>query len=153
MKKIILFGLVALSLLFSVISCNHDNNNRESVINANDLPELADRFVTTYFDEATYQLIKKRSKPDADGSVYDVELTNNFEIDFDSNGKWIDIDGNHQEVPLDLIPEKIQTYVTAKYPNQLITAIDKEKTYIEIDLSNYFELVFDLQGNFIRIDN
>ncbi|WKL50535.1 PepSY-like domain-containing protein [Flavobacterium pectinovorum] len=64
----------------------------------------------------------------------------------------MDIDGNHQAIPAELIPEKINTYATANYANLFITSIDKEPTYIEVELSNNLELVFDLQGNFLRID-
>lgn len=155
MKKIILSGFIALTLLFSVTSCNSDDdddNDYETIISAKDLPQPATTFVTSYFPTATYKLIKKQNIPDSDGSVYDVLLSNNFEIDFDINGKWVDIDGNNQAIPVELIPEKINTYVKENYPNQSVTAIDNEKTHIEIELSNNLELVFDLEGNFIRID-
>ncbi|MEO8255671.1 MAG: PepSY-like domain-containing protein [Flavobacterium sp.] len=152
MKKILLSGFIALSLLFTTTSCDSDDDDRETVITATDLPQTASTFITTYFPDATYQVIKKQDKPDADGSIYDVYLTNGFEIDFDANGNWIDIDGNHQAIPVELIPEKISIYITTNYPNQFATSIDNEKTFIEVELSNNLELVFDLQGNFIRID-
>jgi hypothetical protein len=153
MKKIILSGFIALTLLFSTTSCDSDDDNdHEATISASDLPQPATVFVTNYFPTATYKFITKQNMPDPDGSVYDVTLSNNFEIDFDINGNWIDIDGNHQAIPVALIPEKIKTYVTTNYPDQSVTAIDNEKTFIEIELSNNLELVFDLVGNFLRID-
>lgn len=152
MKKIILTGFIALSLLLTTTSCDNDDDNNESVINVTDLPKSADAFVTTYFPNTTYVLIRKQNVADLDGSIYDVKLSNNFEIDFDANGNWIDIDGNHQAVPVELVPEKIQTYVTTNYPNQFVTSIDNEKTTVEVELSNNVDLVFDLQGNFLRID-
>lgn len=151
MKKIIVTGFIALSLLLTNVSCDSDDNN-ESVITVADLPITATTFVTTYFPNATYLTIKKQHKADNDGSVYDVFLTNGFEVDFDVAGNWIDIDGNHQAIPIELIPEKIQTYLTTNYANQFVISIDKEPTYIEVDLSNNLELIFDLQGNFLRID-
>lgn len=152
MKKVILSGFIALSLLFSASSCDSDDD-RESIISAADLPKAADTFVTTYFPNTTYQLVKKQRKADSDGSIYDVYLTNGFEIDFDANGNWVDIDGHHLEVPAALIPEKISAYITANYPNQFVTSIDKEPSHIEVDLSNNVELIFDSLGNFMRIDN
>ena len=153
MKKIILTGFIALSLLFTTTSCDSDDDNNESVINATDLPKLADTFVTTYFPNTTYVHITKQHVADSDGSIYDVKLSNNFEIDFDANGNWIDIDGNHQAVPVELVPGTIQTYVTTNYPNQFVTSIDKETTTVEVELSNNIDLVFDLQRSFLRIDN
>ncbi|MDN3674659.1 PepSY-like domain-containing protein [Flavobacterium branchiarum] len=153
MKKTILSGFIALTLLFSITSCHSDNDDDdEYTISSNDLPKLATIFVTTYFPTATYKLITKQRIPDSDGSIYDVLLSNNFEIDFDKDGNWIDIDGNNQAIPVELIPAKINAYVKEKYPDQSVTAIDNEKTQIEIELSNNLELVFDLEGNFIRID-
>ncbi|MFH7018184.1 PepSY-like domain-containing protein [Flavobacterium sp. FlaQc-47] len=152
MKKILLSGFIALALLVTTTSCDSDDDDRETVITATDLPQTASIFITTYFANTTYQVIKKQDKPDADGSIYDVYLTNGFEIDFDANGNWVDIDGNHQAIPVELIPEKINTYVMTNYPNQSVTSIDNEKTFIEVELSNNIEVVFDLQGNFIRID-
>ena len=151
MKKIILTGFIALSLLLSTTSCDNDDDH-DTVINATDLPAQAGTLVTTYFPNATYLTVKKQNRADNDGSIYDVFLTNGFEIDFDAAGNWIDIDGNHQAISVELVPEKINTYVTANYTNLFITSIDKEPTYIEVELSNNLELVFDLQGNFLRID-
>lgn len=152
MKKIFLTGFIALSLLVTTTSCDSDDDNNESAINVTDLPKAADTFVTTYFPNTTYVLITKQNVADLDGSLYDVKLSNNFEIDFDVNGNWIDIDGNHQAVPVELVSKKIQIYVTTNYPNQFVTSIDKEKTTVEVELSNDLDLVFDLQGNFLRID-
>lgn len=152
MKKIIQTSFIALSLLLTMTSCDSDDDNKESAISASDLPIAATTFVTTYFPNATYLTIKKQYKADNDGSIYDVHLTNGFEVDFDANGNWIDIDGNHQAIPVELVPEKIQTYITTNYANQFAISIDKEPTYIEVELSNNLELVFDLQGNFLRID-
>ncbi|MGE6354420.1 PepSY-like domain-containing protein [Flavobacterium sp. NPDC079362] len=153
MKKIILTLVTAVSLLFLATACDSgEDGNHDSVISAADLPKSASAFVTTYFPGITYLTVKKHNIPESDGSVYEVKLSNNFEIDFDANGNWIDIDGNNQAIPTDLIPEKIQNYLTANYANQFVTSIDNEKTSIEVELSNNIELVFDLQGNFIRID-
>ncbi|MBS7255657.1 PepSY-like domain-containing protein [Flavobacterium branchiicola] len=151
MKKVILSGFIALSLLLTITSCDNDDD-REYTIPATELPASVNTFITTYFPNATYQLVKKQKTADRDGSIYDVYLTNGFEIDFDANGNWVDIDGNHQPVPVELIPEKINTYVTTNYVNQFITSIDKESTHTEIELSSNIELIFDTQGNFVRID-
>ena len=152
MKKVILSGFIALSLLFSTTSCNNDDDDRETVITAADLPTTATTFATTYFPNTTYTLVQKKNTVDSDGSLYEVKLSSNFEIEFDANGNWIDVDGNNQVVPTGIIPEKIQTYVTTNYSDQSVTSIDKETAYIEVKLSNNVELIFDLQGNFIRID-
>lgn len=151
MKKTFLTGFTALSILFATTSCDSDDD-RESIIASADLPITASTFVNSYFPNAVYLTVKKQNKADNDSSIYDIFLTNGFEIDFDATGNWINIDGNHQPIPVELIPEKINTYVTANYANLFVTSIDKEPNYTEVDLSNNLELIFDLQGNFLRID-
>lgn len=153
MKNFFLPAFIAVSLMASMVSCDSDNDNNEHKVGVADLPPAADSLVQKYFPTATYRLITKQNIPDPDGSVYDVTLSNNFEIDFDSNGKWIDIDGNHQPVPSDFIPQKIADYVTANYANQFVTSIDYERNHIEIEITNTLELIFDLEGNFVRIDH
>ena len=136
------------------VRIDHDgDNHNEVVINPTTLPAAAKTFITTHFPTATIRLVEKQNTVIANGSVYDVSLSNGFEIDFDAAGNWIDIDGNHQAIPVELIPGTIQTYVTTNYANQFVTSIDKEPTYIEVELSNNIDLVFDLQGSFLRIDN
>lgn len=142
--------MTGLSLLFSIAAC--DNNDSESAISAAELPAPVDVFVNTYFPNATYLSVKKQNRQDSDGSLYEVKLTNHFDIDFDINGHWIDIDGNHQQVPDELIPEKIKAYVSLHFPNLFIAEIDNENTYIDIDLSNDQDLRFSKNGDFIKLD-
>jgi hypothetical protein len=138
------------------VRIDHDGDNyNEIVVNPADLPQTAKTLISTHFPTATIRLVEKQNNAGANGTVYDVSLSNGFEIDFDSNGNWTEIDGGRQAIPTALIPEKIGIYVAANYPNQSITSIDKEKTYIGIELSNDLDLdlVFDVQENFLRIDN
>jgi len=135
------------------VRIDHDgDNHNEVVVNPTTLPEAAKTFITTHFPDATIRLVEKQNTPIAGSSVFDVSLSNGFEIDFDANGNWIDIDGNHLAVPVALIPEKIKTYVATNYAAQFVTSIDNEKTHTDIELNNGVELVFDAQGNFLRID-
>lgn len=150
MKKTILSAIMAFAVLSFNTSCESDD--KETVITSAELPTPIDVFVKKYFPNATYVIIKKERKPESDGSLYDVKLSNNFDIDFDANGNWVDIEGHYQPIPVELIPEKINAYVTQNYKNFYVTSIDNERGSVEIELSNRLELIFDLQGNFIRID-
>lgn len=153
MKRRIVFGLTGLLCMLSIASCDNSSDEKDKVISVSELPAKADAFVKKYFPDASYKLIKKENKEEVDGSVYDVILTNNFEIDFDIEGNWIDIEGNDQTIPMGIIPKKIENYVLENYENWNVIAVDSEKTGIEIILSNKLELVFDLEGNFIGIDD
>lgn len=151
MRKTLISAFIILSVLFSTTSCRKDDA-RDSIINPDDLPVPAANFISTYFSGAAYQLIQKRKYSNTDDFVYNVKLTINFEMNFDRNGNWIDINGNHQTIPFELIPQKINTYTAANFPDTFITGIRKKKSHIETELSNDMILIFDLAGNFIRKD-
>lgn len=150
MKKLFLFALAAFSL--TAISCSDDDNNKETVIDAAQLPEAAKVFVETHFAGATFTRVEHQAVPDSDGSVYDTRLSNGFEIDFDAEGNWTDIDGNNQTVPDAIVPQPILDYVAANYATATVTAIEIERHGYDIELSNGTDLVFNENGEFIRID-
>lgn len=146
-----------LDLVFTMqgdfVRIDHDgDNHNEVVVNPTTLPAAATTLIATHFPTATIRLVERQNSASSDGTVYDVSLSNGFEIDFDANGNWTEIDGGRLAIPNALVPEKIAAYITANYPALLLTAIDKERTYYDVELSNDLDLVFDLQGNFLRID-
>lgn len=152
MKKMFLMALIALGL--TAVSCSDDDKKEtKAVIDANTLPEAAKIFVETHFAGITYIRVEKQSRPDDDGSIYDVYLSNGFEIDFDANGNWKDIDGNHQAIPTAIIPAPIAEYVTTNYALAIITTIEIEKHGYDIELSSDIDLVFNPNGEFVRVDN
>ncbi len=51
------------------------------------------------------------------------------------------------------VQTKITNYILTNYPNASITEVEVEGQEIEIELSNNKELIFDLNGNFIRLDD
>lgn len=132
----------------SFVSCSQDDD--ETIINAQDLPENAQTFITTHFPEADINKIEKNATAESDGSLYEVELSNNFDIDFSAEGDWIDIDGNNSEIPAEIIPANIANYVIENYAGLFITEIDTESTGYEINLSNDLDVHFDLEGNFLK---
>ncbi|MCW4467507.1 PepSY-like domain-containing protein [Flavobacterium sp. MFBS3-15] len=151
MKKMFFIALAAISLMGA--ACNDDDNNgTDTIIQATDLPQAARSFVETHFPGATYTRVEKQSRADSDGSIYDVQLSNGFEIDFTAQGAWTDIDGNHQAIPAAIVPASISQYVTANYASQSVTNIGIERHGYDVELSNDVELVFNTNGQFIRID-
>lgn len=153
-KNLFLATFLAIDGL-ALTSCSNDDNssNNETLIEASALPELARTFIATHFPDATYVRIEKQNIADADGSIYDVHLSNGFEIDFDTNGNWTDVDGNFTAVPPAIVPETITNYVTANYPDLFISTIEIETTGYDVELSNDLDLIFNSQGEFVRISN
>jgi len=151
LKNVLLGALFASA---GLVSCSNDDNgnSNETVIEASALPENARTFVTTHFPTATYVRVEKQNIADDDGSIYDAHLSNGFEIDFDTNGNWTDVDGNANAVPTAIVPEAITNYVTLTYPNQFISTIEIEITGYDVELSNDLDLKFTAQGEFIGME-
>lgn len=136
---------------FTFVSCSDDDDNtNETMIEAQDLPENARNFVSTYFPTAEYSRVEENSVIENDGTMYEVDLSNNFEIDFTAEGNWVDVDGNDQEIPGGIVPQKIAEYVSENYPDLSITGIDTESSGYEVELSNDLDVFFDTEENFVK---
>ena len=143
MKRLHLTFAFLFSLL--VIACDDED---ESVIAATDLPTTATTFIETHFPEAEItQVIKDEERNSVD---YEVRLNNNFDLDFDENGNWTEVDGLNSQVPDSIIPTNILSYTTTNHTDQIIIEINKQGANFEIQLDNRLEILFDADGNFIR---
>ena len=136
------------------ISQDIDNDDDEITVPVSDLPQNAQTLIESHFSGAQAIYLSKNTVTDDDGTVYELKLDNGFEIDFDQDGNWTDIEGNRQQVPDALIPQEILSYVLSNYPSPLfIEGIDKESYGYQIEVSNDVDLKFDADGNFIGIDD
>jgi hypothetical protein len=51
------------------------------------------------------------------------------------------------------VQQKITDYINSNYPNDSVTEVEIENQKIEVELSSDIELIFDLNGNFLRQDD
>ncbi len=168
MKKLLIIGS---ALLF--LACNSQNKNanttdsgstsgieageKDPAIAANNpadvLPDVAKKFVAEHFPDATILNVDNKQSPITDGTVFEVKLSDKTEIDFDKDGEWREINAEDGvALPLSVLPTNIQDYVKKNYANVQVLSVDKEMDYIAVDLANDTDLIFDLDGNFLRID-
>lgn len=127
-----------------------EDDSDKTPVSTDNLPTLAQTFITTHFSTLSIKSVKK------DEDSYDVEFTNNLEIDFDLNGNWTDIDANNNTLPssiFSLLPSGINSYLQTKYPNTSVEDIEKRISSYKIELANDIELIFDLQGNIWEDNN
>lgn len=97
----------------------------------------------------------------------EIELTGDVELYFDLNGDFLAFENDYDDDDNDeneynslsssnlseAVQQKITTYVNSNFPNQTIVEVEVENQEIEIELSNDVELIFDLNGNFLKLDN
>lgn len=132
-------------IVLLLTSCDKDD-----VVAEEDLPQNARDFVTTHFStQAISQVVK-----DKDGSSvnYEVTLDNGTEIDFTENGTCTSMEG-FTELPEDVIPQSILQYVEENYSQNFIIAWELNRSEQEVEINNGVEIKFDLEGNFLRVDN
>ena len=114
-----------------------------------DLPEKAVLFISTHFPDN--KIVKIEFEDDED--EYEVKLNSGYELEFDLEGEWKEIESDYNPLPksiIDLLPADLLVYIATKYPRRAIIKIEKLPTGYEIELSNSKELIFDQNGKFLR---
>jgi len=147
MKKAIFFAAI-FGFLTMLVSCE-----KEEVISETNLPASSQEFIKTHFPGVTVTRIVKDTE--GLGIDYTVYLSNGFDIDFDKNGNWDDVDGHTNPVPqsiLNLLPSGIVAYVSANHSNLQIVEVNRESYGYEIGLTGDVDLRFNSQGGFIGYD-
>ncbi|TDE18136.1 PepSY-like domain-containing protein [Dyadobacter psychrotolerans] len=141
-------NLLGLSLfLFLLTACES-----EKVVSENNLPNSAKEYVEAHFPSASIQQVVKER--DDLKTSFDVILDNQVKLSFDKDGDCYDAEGTlTTKLPDSVIPLKVLEYVQKTYPDQFITDWEKDKTNQEIKLSSRLELVFNLSGGFLRIND
>lgn len=144
MKKLI---IICLSLFLVQISVKADD---KIIIQFTDLPTKAQEIITTNFDKSKLALIKK--EPGFFNS-YEVTFSDGTEIEFDNGGDWEDIDCKYTALPDGVIPPAIKAHIVSNYPDAKAIKIEKDRSEIEVTLSNGLELIFNSNYKLIEIDN
>ncbi|MCL1867436.1 MAG: PepSY-like domain-containing protein [Paludibacter sp.] len=147
MKKVMFLAVIfGVSMMF--VSCD-----KEEVISVNNLPASSQEFIKTHFPGVTVTRVMKDTE--GLGIDYTAYLANGFDIDFEKNGNWDDVDGHINPVPqsiLNLLPSGIVEYVSANLNNYQIVEVNREPYGYEIGLTGDIDLRFNSQGGFIGYD-
>lgn len=142
MKKSILLVLIV-SIISSLSACNSD----DKPITTDQLPEKALVFLKQYFYGIDVISAEKDKK------TYEVKLAEGNEVEFDKNGEWKEVKCP-KGIPGAIIPKGVFKYVGSKYDRSVrMVQIERTKHGYEVDLSNKVELIFDKDGNFVRVDD
>ena len=131
-----------LAILFcGMTSAMAQNNNNPEINN----------FVKQYFPEATVLMVN------SEWDEYEVRLSDGTQIEFNRKAEWKKIDCDHSatytNVPAELVPSQIATYVKSNFANQGITKIEKNRRGWEIELNNDLEIKFNKNCAVTKIDD
>jgi len=148
MKKFLLGLSFLLAIAITAISCSKDNDGNEIV-----LPGKANTFITAKFKTAKVVKVSKVND-NLTKKEFEVILDNGIKIEFDKDGNWVEIEAvaDDQAIPSEFVPEKILAYLAVNYPGLGVNSIEIEDDGYEIELTDGTDLDFDLQGNFVKVD-
>lgn len=146
MKKNYLKLLLASFLLIGgssfMYSCSDKDDDIEYTIQFKDLPSEAQTFITTYFPNANTSKIEKQTIGSA--IMYEVDLSNGYEIEFDSMGVWQEVDApDRMTIPSGIAPSAIEEYVNTNYQNYGINEINKVGDGYNVEINGGLRLTFN----------
>ena len=144
MKKIL--SIIAV-ITISLTACA----DRQHLIEYSDLPAQAQTFIKTYFNLSDVSYIE--SEREGLHTEYKVYLKNATEIEFDQKCNLENIDCRISPVPEGIVPEVIISYLQNRHPDDFVVEYAIGFRYLKVELSNGLELLFDLEGKFVRVDD
>ncbi|MCH5229036.1 MAG: PepSY-like domain-containing protein [Muribaculaceae bacterium] len=151
MKKFLQFIRPAIFIAILGLTFASCSDDKDEPIDFNQLPTISQNFIKTYFTNV--EIVNIIYEKDKNNHEYEVDLENGFELTFNKEGDWTDVNApNGQTIPDGIAPESIANYVSENYPDYGINEISKEKNGYDVELTNGLDLNFNLQGEFTGID-
>ena len=142
---------ILIALLVSVFGFQLATAQESYTKDVSKLPATARDFVAKHFtpESVSYILIDKEIV----STEYEVVLTNGQEIKFNKDGEWKEMEGKKKALPHTALPEVVQTYMKANFPETSVEQIEKEYWGYDIELLNNLEVKLDKKGNLLKIEH
>lgn len=137
------FLIVIVSFLFP--SCE-----KEVILPNNKIPSEITDFISNKFPEFT--IIQAIKDKDGFELTYDITLEGGIFLEFNRKSELIDIEGM-SKLPDSIIPDKILGYVATNFAANFITGWELDDRNQQVKLDNGLDLEFNMNGDFLRIDN
>ncbi len=148
--KIPVIAMASFLTVFTSCSDDDDSNSNETYLSEAETPETIQTYINTHFGDNS--IVETEKETENDLVSYDVRFSDNTSLEFNSNMEIVDIDGA-SKLPDTVLPEAIREYASTNYPNNFITDWELELNHQQVELDNDVELEFEMNGDFIRVDN
>ena len=145
MKKFTFLFVCLFAMSLNVLASN------DKPIQVTEMPKAAQAFIKSHFADQSVAVAKLEN--DFMNKSYDVIFTNGDKVEFDKKGNWTNVDCEHTQVPVAVIPQAIQDYVSKNYPNAKVVKTEKtDRKGYDVDLNNGFDLEFDNKFRVVETD-
>lgn len=113
------------------------------------LPKEANTFLEANFKGVEIQNVKKEKE----GTTfnYEVKLANGAEIEFNSRGKWQEVESTSVSLPTTMLQSSVGQYIQNNYPGATITEVKKGIRFNFVEINNNETLQFDSEGKFVKL--
>ena len=149
MKKkylsLLLLGFLLIGITTTITSCSDKDDEITYLISLNELPIDAQTFLNDYFPTVKASTVEKQSI----GKVvmYKVNLDSGFEILFNSEGVWQEIEAPQgKSIPTGIVPQEIEEYVAKQYPDYGINEVNKTGNGYNVEINGGVRLTFNAAG-------
>ena len=144
-KKFLSLILAFMATAITLLGCE-----KESSINPDKLPKEILNYISTHFPDNPIQ--KAVIEKEWFKKSYEIKLYDNIVLEFNSDKEIVDIEAK-SKLPDSVIPDLILQYVIKNYPDNYIIKWELEYKRQEVKLNNGLELVFNMDGSFLWIDD
>ena len=142
MKNIIFTLLIATAF-------SYNTNAQDKNIPLNQIPKQITEYLNTHFPNNT--VLEASFDDHVKYKKYEIELNNKISLEFSTEFKVTEIKSK-DKLPDSVIPTAILTYVKTNYPNNTISDWEIDKGNQQIELNNGIDLIFNLKGEFLRVE-
>lgn len=122
----------------------------------NEMPENAKGYISRHFENSTINHYEKETNLlDIEHKVYLNHNGVSFRLEFDKYGNITEIHSidNRTPLPQSVLPVKITQHAKKQFPDANVIEWEKKRGMQSIELDNGVELVYNRNGDFLRIDN
>ena len=162
MKKYILLLLTSFSLTF-ITSCEKDDDDNDNYESYEEYTSLeASNLTQQVIDSINAYITNNHSNAfivevEIENQEIEVELNDRTELVFDLDGVFVRYDEEYTSLEASNLTQEvidsINAYITNNHSDANIVEVEIENQEIEVELNDRTELVFDLDGVFVRYDD
>ncbi len=137
-------------ILWGVFPGRGDDRRSDKGIPVTELPQSAQQLLRTGFPGA--QVLKCEHSPV--WNEYEVKIEGGYEVEFDKEGEWFEIDSDHEPLSahvINLLPAQAIRYLLVNYADGHVESLKRSKDGYKVSLERPdVNLYFSNTGEFLK---